>query len=66
MARRPQQAWIKQNPFLGIAYGKAFTSPTNQPRPAITEAEPFAPFENPTVSDQSGLKFRSLAVRAAT
>jgi hypothetical protein len=36
-----KQAWIKQNPFLGIAYGKAFTSPTNQPRPAITEAEPF-------------------------
>jgi hypothetical protein len=24
------------------------------------------PFENPTVSDQSGLKFRSLAVRVAT
>ena len=35
------KAWIKRNPFLGIAYGKAFTSPTNQPRPAITEAEPF-------------------------
>jgi integrase len=35
------KAWIKHNPFLGIAYGKAFTSPTNQPRPAITEAEPF-------------------------
>jgi integrase len=34
-------AWIKHNPFLGIAYGKAFTSPTNRPRPAITEAEPF-------------------------
>jgi integrase len=34
------KAWIKHNPFLGIAYGKAFTSPTNQPRPAITEAEP--------------------------
>jgi hypothetical protein len=27
---------------------------------------PFARFENPTVSDQSALKFRSLAVRAAT
>jgi integrase len=35
------KAWIKHNPFLGIAYGKAFTSPTNQPRPAITEIEPF-------------------------
>jgi len=35
------KAWIEHNPFLGIAYGKAFTSPTNRPRPAITEAEPF-------------------------
>jgi len=26
------KAWIKHNPLLGIAYGKAFTSPTNQPR----------------------------------
>jgi integrase len=35
------KAWIEHNPFLCIAYGKAFTSPTNRPRPAITEAEPF-------------------------
>jgi integrase len=37
------KAWIKHNPFLGIAYGKAFTSPTNRPRPAIIEGEPFGP-----------------------
>ena len=35
------KAWIKQNPFLGIAYNKAFTAPSNVPRPAIIDAEPF-------------------------
>jgi len=33
--------WIKHNPFLGVAYGKAFTAPNNTPRPAVTDAEPF-------------------------
>jgi hypothetical protein len=35
------KAWINTNPFHGIAFGNAFTSPKNQPRPAIVEAKPF-------------------------
>jgi integrase len=35
------KAWIKLNPFQGIAFGNAFTSPKNEQRPAITEAKPF-------------------------
>jgi integrase len=35
------KAWIKANPFHGVAFGNAFTSPKNQPRPAIVEAKPF-------------------------
>jgi integrase len=35
------KVWIKANPFHGIAFGNAFTSPKNQQRPAIVEAEPF-------------------------
>jgi integrase len=35
------KGWIKYNPFLGVAFGKAYTAPTEEPRPAITEAEPF-------------------------
>ena len=35
------KAWIKLNPFHGIAFGNAFTSPKNEQRPAIIEAKPF-------------------------
>jgi integrase len=35
------KGWIKYNPFLGVAFGKAYTAPTEEPRPAIVEPEPF-------------------------
>jgi integrase len=35
------KGWIKYNPFLGIAFGKAYTAPTEEPRPALVAAEPF-------------------------
>ena len=35
------KGWIKTNPFLGINFGKAYTAPLNEPRPAIIEPEPF-------------------------
>jgi integrase len=35
------KGWIKYNPFVGVAFGKAYTAPTDEPRPAITEVEPF-------------------------
>jgi integrase len=35
------KAWIKTNPFIGIGFGKAFTAPTNVPRPALVEAVQF-------------------------
>jgi hypothetical protein len=33
------KGWIKFNPFLGVAFGKAYTAPLDEPRPAITEAK---------------------------
>jgi integrase len=35
------KGWIKYNPFLGMAFGKAYAAPLEEPRPAITEGEPF-------------------------
>ena len=35
------KGWIKVNPFLGISFGKAYTAPTETPRPAIIEPMPF-------------------------
>jgi integrase len=35
------KALIKQNPFVGIAFGKAFTAAAGVPRPAIIEPKPF-------------------------
>jgi integrase len=48
------KGWLKgkPNPFVGISFGKAYTAPDNEPRPAIVEAEPFGQLLRDTAAYQ--------------